>query len=170
MQNGNGTGIEEDWGDDVPMVPAGAGGGWSVNRLAVDLRLDRRTVAKRLHNVEPVGQGSKGPVYGLAEAARALFGQSELDDLNRRILVAKAEAAELDLAAKRGEMVRADDVRRAAAAHALAEREALLNLPDRIAPVLAAELDTDQVRLTAALERQVRGYMESRAGDDDGGA
>ena len=145
--------------------------GWSVNRLARELRLDRRTIHKRilLHNLPPIAEGPKGPVYDLADAARAIFGQatlSELEDLNRRILQAKAEAAELDLSAKRGELVSANAVRKAAAANARMEREALVNWPDRAAPALAAELGIDQARLTAAIEREVRAFMEDRAKDD----
>ncbi len=151
--------------------PAPALSGWSVNRLARELRLDRRTIHKRimLHNVPPIAEGPKGALYDLADAARAIFGQatiSEVENLNRRILQAKAEAAELDLAAKRGEMVNAADVRKAAAANARMERAALVNWPDRAAPALAAELGVDQAHLTAAIEREVRAFMEDRAKDD----
>ena len=145
--------------------------GWSVNRLARELRLDRRTISKRLalHKVPPVTRGPRGAVYDLADAARAIFGASALskiEDLNRRILEAKAEVAELNLAAKRGELVSATDVRKAAAANAHMEREALINWPDRAAPALAAELGIDQARLTAAIEREVRAFMQDRAKDD----
>ncbi len=153
-------------GTSAPALP-----GWSVNRLARELRLDRRTIHKRimLHNVPAIAEGPKGALYDLADAARAIFGQatlSEVEGLNRRILQAKAEAAELDLAAKRGEMVNAADVRKAAAANARMERAALVNWPDRAAPALAAELGVDQAHLTAAIEREVRAFMEDRAKDD----
>ncbi len=145
--------------------------GWSVNRLARELRLDRRTIHKRMmiHNVPAIAEGPKGPVYDLADAARAIFGQAtltQIEDLNRRILEAKAELAELDLAAKRGELVSAAEVRKAATTNARMEREALTNWPDRAAPALAAELGIEQARLTAALEREVRAFMEDRAKDD----
>ncbi len=167
--NGLDQGADAD--GEVGATPAPALPGWSVNRLARELRLDRRTIHKRitLHNVPPIAEGPKGALYDLADAARAIFGQatlSEVEGLNRRILQAKAEAAELDLSAKRGELVSAADVRKAAAANARMEREALVNWPDRAAPALAAELGIDQARLTAAIEREVRAFMEDRAKDD----
>ncbi|KKM75661.1 hypothetical protein LCGC14_1388020, partial [marine sediment metagenome] len=113
--------------------------------------------------------GTVTPPVGLQLYIAASIGQvslSEVEDLNRRLLQAKAAAAELDLAAKRGELVSAADVCKAAAANARMEREALLNWPDRAAPALAAELGIDQARLTAAIEREVRAFMEDRAEDD----
>lgn len=145
-----------------------AAAGWSVNRLAQELRLDRRTVTNRLVTVAPLSDGPAGPVYALADAARALFGQAtlkEADELKRRLLAAQAETAELDLQRKRGELVEANAVRSAAMENARIEREALLSWPARVAPVLTAEFGTDQVAFTAALERELRRYMEERADD-----
>lgn len=143
--------------------------GWSVNRLAAELKLDRRTVTNRLCDVPPLSHGPSGPVYALADAARALFGQATLgqaEGLKLKLLAAQAESAELDLARKRGELVSAADVRDAAMENARIEREALLSWPARVAPVLAPDLGVDQVALTTALERVVRTFMEERANDD----
>jgi hypothetical protein len=154
-------------------LPARAAG-WSVNKLATELRLDRRTVTARLADVAPVGEGSSGPVYALADAARALFGGGEggggrkIDALKERLLAAQAESAELDLAAKRGDLVSANDVRAAAMDNARIEREALLLWPARVAAVLSAEFGADMAALTTALEREIRTYMEERADDDAG--
>lgn len=57
---------------------------------------------------------------------------------------AEAELAELKLAEQRGDLVRAGDVRAAQAKLAAGLREALLQIPARLAAVLAAE--TDQAR------------------------
>lgn len=149
-------------------LPARAAG-WSVNKLAAELRLDRRTVTARLADVAPVGEGQSGPVYALADAARAIFGEGggrSLDTLKARLLAAQAESAELDLAAKRGELVSANDVRAAAMGNARIEREALLLWPARAAAVLSAEFGADMATLTTALEREIRIYMEERADDD----
>lgn len=152
-------------------LPARAAG-WSVNRLATELRLDRRTVTARLADVAPVGEGSSGPVYALADAARALFGFEgggrKIDALKARLLAAQAESAELDLAAKRGELVPANAVRAAAMDNARIEREALLLWPARVAAVLSAEFGADMAALATALEREIRTYMEERADDDAG--
>jgi hypothetical protein len=54
---------------------------------------------------------------------------------------AEAELAELKLSEQRGELVRAADVRSAYAKKAAALREALLQIPARLAAVLAAETE-----------------------------
>ena len=142
----------------LPKAPDG----WSVNRLSIELRLDRRTVTKRLQGVEPLSDGPKGPLYALAEAVRALFGQGvrQVEDLNRQILRNKLEASEIDLASKRGELLPRKEVERAATNTARQEREAWLTWPARTAPILAGEFEVDQAKLTAALEREVRVHME----------
>ena len=96
----------------MPRSPVG----WSINGLSIELKLDRRTVRKRLQDVEPLSDGPKGPLYSLADAARALFGQpalSQVEDLNQQILRNKLAASEIDLARKRGEFMPRKEVERA---------------------------------------------------------
>jgi hypothetical protein len=47
---------------------------WSINRLATELRVDRRTVGRHidLAGVKSSGAGPKGPTFALADVARAL--------------------------------------------------------------------------------------------------
>ncbi len=145
--------------------------GWSVNRLAMELQVDRRTATKRLANVTPVEEGPDGPLYALADAARAIFGApavSEVEDLKRRLLQAQAERAEIDLAERRREVVAVEAVRRAAFANGRVERESWLNWPARVGPLLAAEFGLDVVTFTNALEREVRAHMEERSADERG--
>lgn len=49
--------------------------GWSISRLAEELRLDRRTVAKRLRDagIPPAGKRNGSDVYQLADVALALL-------------------------------------------------------------------------------------------------
>jgi hypothetical protein len=76
---------------------------------------------------------------------------------------AEADLAELKLAEQRSELVRAADVRAAQARRLAALRESLLQLPARLAPVLAAEADaarchdTLQAELHALLEQMTEG-------------
>lgn len=46
---------------------------WSVNALATELEIDRRTVAKRLRDVPPAGEKAGHPVWLLADALPALM-------------------------------------------------------------------------------------------------
>ncbi|MEM7222998.1 MAG: hypothetical protein AAF495_08485 [Pseudomonadota bacterium] len=144
--------------------------GWSINALSIELKLDRRTVRKRLAVVEPLSDGPKGPLYSLADAARALFGQptlSQAEDLNHRILRNKLDASEIDLARKRGEFMPRKEVERTAANVAREEREAWLTWPARAAPILADEFAADQAELSRALEREIRAHMEERSREPD---
>ncbi len=62
--NAGGNGLDQgtDADREVEATPPPALPGWSVNRLARELRLDRRTVHKRLmlHNVPAIAEGAKG--------------------------------------------------------------------------------------------------------------
>ena len=45
---------------------------WSISALAVELRMDRRTVASRLHGVPPDGTIQGSPAWLLPTALRAM--------------------------------------------------------------------------------------------------
>ncbi len=66
---------------------------------------------------------------------------------------AEADLAELRLAEQRGELVRADAVRSAVSKRAAGLREALLQIPSRLAAVVAAE--TSQARCHELLEGEL---------------
>jgi hypothetical protein len=74
--------------------------------------------------------------------------------------VVKAQTNKVRLAKLKGELVD----RAQAIAHvfrlARAEREAWINWPNRIAPILAAELGVDEHSLFVALDRAVRAHLE----------
>ncbi len=69
----------------------------------------------------------------------------------------EAELSGLRLAELRGELVRVDNVRHALARRAIAFRESLLQIPDRLAAVLAAE--TDEARVRGQLDGEIRGCL-----------
>lgn len=70
---------------------------------------------------------------------------------------AEARIAQLKLAEMRGELVRVADARAALARHAATYREALLQIPGRLAAQLAAE--ADQARVYAMLDAELRAAM-----------
>jgi len=80
-------------------------------------------------------------------------------EAERRAAVAKADAAELELARRRGELVERDIVRREVFALARAERDAWTGWAARVAPTLAAELGVDHAALLVALEREVSAHL-----------
>lgn len=67
---------------------------------------------------------------------------------------AEAQIARLKLAEMKGELIKVDAVRAAWAAKITGARDALLQIPSRVAPVLAA--CTDLVEVTALLEAELR--------------
>jgi phage terminase Nu1 subunit (DNA packaging protein) len=74
---------------------------------------------------------------------------------------AEAELAELKLAEQRGELVRAADVRAAHSKRAAGLREALLQIPARLAAVLAAE--SSQARVHDVLQRELHEVLSQVA-------
>ena len=66
---------------------------------------------------------------------------------------AEAELAELRLAAERGDLVRASEVRASMSKRAAGLREALLQLPARVVPLLAANPDP------ASMDKVLRGEI-----------
>lgn len=77
--------------------------------------------------------------------------------------VAEARLAQLKLAELKGELVRAADVKSAWAKRAAGLREALLQMPARLAAVLAAE--TDQARCHDAMQAELHSVLAQITGD-----
>lgn len=76
------------------------------------------------------------------------------EEARRRRETAEANLAEMKQAEMEGKLILADAVRAAWAVKITGARDALLQIPSRVAPVLAAE--TDLVRVTALLEDELR--------------
>lgn len=96
---------------------------------------------------------ANGPATAAATGAAAPADASPLHGLDEshntartRREIAEADLAELKLAELRGELVRADEWSAALARRAVAFREGLLQIPDRLSAQLAAEADQDTIR------------------------
>ena len=149
-------------GDVLPMR-ARPGQLWSINALADEFELDRRTVKKRLADVAPADRVSGHPVYRLAEAAPALFGSSEnresLDDFSpkdRKDWVA-SERELMKLRAEAGELMLVEEAREQIAAVIRPMADVLDSMPD----VLEREagLTPSQVESVMAACTRVRGEL-----------
>lgn len=88
-------------------------------------------------------------------ALEAPLGYNEAKTLRE---IAEARLAELKLAEQRGELVRAVDVQSALSNKAAALREGFLQLPARLAPIMAAE--SDQARCHDILQAELRQVLE----------
>lgn len=101
---------------------------------------------------------------------REISRTSETDKARRRLLTAQAEHKELELARARGQLVAADDVRRAAYETAHDVRNAMMTIPDHVAPILAAERDPIVIhrKLSEEIKRALTALSEHlrRTADD----
>lgn len=79
-------------------------------------------------------------------------------DAKTRSELARAELFELELAQKRGDLVNAEAIRRATFEKARIARDALMGLPARLAPQLAAE--TDPAKIHDLITVEVRRICE----------
>lgn len=86
--------------------------------------------------------------------ANEVGSQTSYEEARRRRELAEANLAEMKQAEMQGTLIRTDAVRSAWAAKITGARDALLQIPSRLAPVVAAE--TDLVRVTGLLEDALR--------------
>ena len=83
-----------------------------------------------------------------------------LADAKRREALARAEVAEAKARVMLSKLVDKAAVAAEVAALARAERDALMLLPARDAPAMAAALGVDEARLRLAIEDMLRGFLE----------
>jgi phage terminase Nu1 subunit (DNA packaging protein) len=90
--------------------------------------------------------------------ANEVGGKTSYEEARRRRETAEANLAEMKQAEMQGTLIRADAVRTAWAAKITGARDALLQIPSRVAPVLAA--CSDLVEVTALLEAELRQALD----------
>ena len=132
-------------------------------QLASSLGVSERTL-RRYHAegvIEPAvpGRGRKPAQYDLVAVARTLISQpdSPRDEKDR----AQAELTRLKVSREKGDLVRADKVLTDSYACARVVQAQVLAVPDRMAPLLAAESDPGAIHL--ALSVELRAALTSTA-------
>ena len=115
--------------------------------------------------------GDEAPAAAPAPGAGAIVanevgGNTSYEEARRRRETAEANLAEMKQAEMQGTLIRADAVRAAWAAKITGARDALLQIPSRLAPVLAAE--SDLVRVTALLEDELRQALAELSSQTEG--
>jgi phage terminase Nu1 subunit (DNA packaging protein) len=116
--------------------------------------------AWRAQHVAPVpGAKPAEPAAGLPEAAMATTTRPAAYEASRaRREAAEAAMAELREGELRGELIRVEAVRAVWASRIVSTRDALLQIPSRLAPVLAAE--TNLATVTQLLDDELRQALE----------
>ena len=162
---------------------------WSVNRLACELAMDRRSLAKKLEGLEPVEskKTAKGTdrLFRLADVIAHLAdpgGDGALDLSQERAKLARLQQQklELELAEVRGEVCRVPVVVQHWQGMVMSMRAVLLNLPSRVAGRVPPEQQAAVLQVTtsevhAALQAiatdplpyEVRRRVEGRVEQDD---
>ncbi len=97
----------------------------------------------------------------LAQADDAPASESH-DEARTRLRIAEADLLELKLAEERGEVIRVDAVKTALSVAMATAREALLQIPSRLAPLLAA--DTDPASVQNLLYGEIHQALETLSG------
>lgn len=119
---------------------------WSINALAVELDVDRRTVANALKKVPPDGEQVGHPAWFIITAIRAMWpapdaGGEILDPTQERARKDRALAiqAEIRNDVALGKLVSADDAAAAWTAMAVNARNHLLGLPSKLRMLVPRE-------------------------------
>lgn len=123
--------------------------------------------ARHLRPRVKIGQAAPSPATAAPSLAPpAPRPELELDEdrisyeeARRRREAAEAQRAELQLAELRGDLVRMSDVRSAYAKRIAAARQALLQMPSRVTPVIVS--DPSAGGIDRALRREISGVLES---------
>jgi phage terminase Nu1 subunit (DNA packaging protein) len=122
---------------------------WTINALAVELNMDRRTLAKRLPPDLAVSEKGRSKHYLMADVIRVLFDTGNikggsLEQERTRLTKAQADSEEMRAAERRGQLVPIEEAQLAWAKMITAARNKLLAMPNKIAPrALAARSVTD---------------------------
>lgn len=154
--------------------------------IEIDGPVEQKTLAGLLGISEArvselVGRGVLRPGDTVREQLHAAFahlravaaGRQEDEGITaerRRLLRARADAAELDARERAGELVVWADVEAAMAAKLTGARDTLRSVADRLAPVLVAESDIGKVREALAAEIRRAMLLITTAAGPPGGS
>jgi hypothetical protein len=128
--------------------------------VLVDGKIDPQDAAHRLGATQDVVKAARSfkPVpsadYGLpGQLLRARIKREE-EEMRRK---------EFERKRREGELVDASEVREVQLRRATEEREALLNWPSRIAPLMAADLEVNERKLLETLRKYIRQHLAERS-------
>jgi hypothetical protein len=141
---------------------------YTVNRLSVESGLDRRSIGRKLATagVEPVRIEGRQKFYSLRDAGPALWSHPRsdtmpLDQARAELAMAQTALHQIKLQTARGELVPKKLVDSTAFYSARVARDRIMALPDRLAPILAAE--QDEFRVFSTMEAECRQICQELA-------
>ncbi len=153
---------------------------WSVSKIAEAFRMDRRTVTKRLQEkgVAPSGSRRGNPVYDVADAAEALYSESQkiaggmdLDQFpDARKAWYQSENERLKFEEKIRQLIPDDEFARELSFMAKTVAAGLDSLPDmleRDAGLAPEAIERVQATIDALREQMYQAAIADAEGDDD---
>ena len=119
---------------------------WTLSALSVELGIDRRSLARRLEDLPPAFEATKGKRvdrrYKLAAVVAHLYARErtglDLNDERAKLAVLQQEKLQLEIAELRGDLVRASEVESRWQEVLATMRAKLLALPSKLAVAIGA--------------------------------
>ncbi len=132
----------------------------------INNKIDPEIADKELENylTEPLGANritQKDKQAGKKTKKKDIITFAEARTKEKKL---KIKLLELDVAVKEGKLIQAEDVENAAFSAAREIRDKMLNIPDRVAAIIAAEPDESRVRdiLTEHIEVELTSVLEGK--------
>ena len=151
--------LAEALGVDPSVVTRDKAKGMPVHDVDQARAWRRANVRPRLNATPPAAESRRhAPERAETPGAAESEGAPDYWDSRSRRELAEAELAELKLAEQRGELVRIADIRAQLGKRLAATREALMQIPARISPVVAA--DNDQASIHDLLRDEIQAVLQ----------
>lgn len=134
-------------------------------KMMIDQELADKAMSCRIPRRVSLKATSGTPKKAAVRKANEKAGTSNIGYAEARLLKARYQAAllKLDIDQKTGKLVEAEKVKKAAFDQARMIRDSLLNIPERIGAILAAE--SDQGKITSLLSAEIRQALEGLSRD-----
>lgn len=138
---------------------------WTVNGLSVELQFDRRTLGKKLSDLDPAKVSGKIKYYYMADVHKHLIGGAggghKIDDYKLRKEKAGAEMAEIELGLMKDEIIYVNELQDHLTPMLSNFRGRALNMPRKLAAQLASV--TDAVTIEEAIQEEVNQMLNEFA-------
>ena len=150
---------------------------YSISALAVELQMDRRTVAKALAGVDPAGKVRKADVYRMADVIKAIYspagsgGVLDVTAETARLKKFQADKTELEVEVLKGHLLHGDTVQEIWSDYNGSCRAKLIGLPSiaatRVAGLSVREIETELRELVYAALEELKDYDPTHYGARD---
>jgi hypothetical protein len=143
----------------------------SISQLSEVTGIDRRTVKKRLANVELHEVDGRAHRYDAHAVLPILYGEVSSENIDQRLVeeqlkyeTARAEKIRIEVDKLRGQLVAVEEVARVVEKEYTAVRQGMLSIPTSLAMSLAIETDTKEIK--RQLEDAINAVLAELSADE----